>query len=142
MTVPEMLTTAGVGVGVKVGVGVGVGVKVGVGVGIGVGVGVGVGVTLSATLNGRAAKAAQLAPAGKLSTQTWNAPGCATWAAVTGTLSCVLLIKVTAGNTPSTETTEFGVKPVPFSVSVKPGCPETVAAGLRLARVSGVAIVL
>ena len=50
-------------------------------------------------------------------------------AAVTGTLICVLLMKFTAGNVPFTETTEFGVKPVPFKVSVKPGLPEKTEPG-------------
>ena len=133
---PDMVTKAGVGVGVNVGVGVAVGV------GVGVGVAVGVGVTLSSTVNGRAPKAAQVAPFGKLSTQTWKAPGVAICVAVTETLSCVLLMNVTVGNVPFTETTELGVKPVPFKVSVKPGLPATASAGLRLARVSGVAMVL
>src|SRR4051812_47501005 len=77
-----------------------------------------------ATLNGRAVKATQGDAFGKLETQTWNTPGCATKAAVTGTVTCVLLMKFTAGNVPFTETREFGVKPVPFNVSVKPGLPE------------------
>jgi hypothetical protein len=57
-------------------------------------------------------------------------------------LSCVLLMNFTVGNAPFTETTELGVNPVPFSVSVKLGPPGTAAAGLRLVRVSGVATVL
>ncbi len=69
-------------------------------------------------------KATQGDPLGKLEAQTWNTPGCATNAAVTGTVSCVLLMKLTVGNVPFTETREFGVKPVPFKVSVKPGLPE------------------
>src|SRR3984893_10535402 len=97
---------------------------------------------LLATVNGRAAKAAQVAPLGKFSIQTWKAPGFAICAAVTDTLSCVLLMKFTVGNVPFTETIELGVKPVPFKVSVKPELPETAAAGLRLIRVSGVGIVL
>jgi hypothetical protein len=97
---------------------------------------------LSAIVNGSAAKAAQIAPLGKLSTQTWKAPGFAICAAVTVTLSCVLLMNFTVGNDPFTETTDFEVNPVPFKVSVKLGPPGTAAAGLRLVRVSGVAMVL
>ena len=97
---------------------------------------------LSATVKGSAAKAAQVAPLGKLSTQTWKAPGCVIWAAVTDTLSSVLLTNFTVGKAPFTETTEFGVNPVPFRMSVKAGPPGTAAAGLRLVRVSGVAMVL
>jgi hypothetical protein len=97
---------------------------------------------LLATVNGRAAKAAQVAPLGKFSTKTWKAPGFAICAEVTGTVSFVLLTKVTVGNVPFTETSELGVKPVPFSVSVKPELQGTVVAGLRLVRVSGVAAVL
>src|SRR6476659_1185055 len=83
-----------------------------------------------ATVNGKATNAAQVAPGGKLSTQTWNAPGCVTCAAVTGTLSCVLSTKFTVGNAPFTETTELGVKPVPLRVSMNPGLPATINAGL------------
>src|SRR4029077_19848489 len=97
---------------------------------------------LLATVNGRAAKAAPIAPLGKFSTQTWNAPGVAIWAVVTGTLSCVLLMNVTTGNVPFTETTELGVNPVPFRVRVKPELQGTVTAGLRLVRVRGVVTVL
>jgi hypothetical protein len=104
--------------------------------------GVGVTIGLLATVKGKAAKAAQLAPLGKLSTHTWNAPGFAICAAVTGTLSCVLFTNVTAGKAPSTETTELALNPVPFSRSVKFGPPGTAAAGLRLVKVSGVELVL
>ena len=40
------------------------------------------------------------------------------------------------------ETTEPGVKPVPFKAKVKAGFPEKTEAGLKLVRVSGVAMVL
>ena len=97
---------------------------------------------LLATVKGSATKAAQLAPLGKLSTQTWNAPAFAICAAVTVTLSWVLLMNFTVGKAPFTETTEPGVNPVPFRVSVKAAPPGTAADGLRLVRVSGVATVL
>jgi hypothetical protein len=97
---------------------------------------------LLATVNGRAAKASHVAPVGEFPTHTWKAPGVAIWAAVTGTLSWVLLTNVTVGDAPFTKTTELGVKPVPFSVSVKAELQGTVVAGLRLVRVSGVAAVL
>jgi hypothetical protein len=97
---------------------------------------------LLATVNGNAANAAQLAPLGKPSTHTWNAPGFLIWAAVTGTLSCVLLMYFTAGNVPFTETTEFAENPVPFRVRVKAALPGTAAAGLRLVSASGVVVML
>src|SRR5579863_295863 len=95
-----------------------------------------------ATVKGSAANAAQLAPLGKLSTQTWKAPGLVICAAVTVTLSCVLLMNLTVGNAPFTETTELALNPVPLRVSVKLGLPATAAAGVRLVSVSGVATVL
>jgi hypothetical protein len=97
---------------------------------------------LSATVKGSATKAAHEAPLGKLSTHTWKAPTLAICAAVTVTLSCVLLMNFTVGNDPFTETTDFEVNPVPFKVRVKLGPPGTAAAGLRLVRVRGVATVL
>jgi len=104
--------------------------------------GVGVTVGLFATVNGKAANAAHEAPVGKFSTHTWKAPVFAICAAVTVTLSWVELMNLTVGNAPATETTLVEVNPVPLRVNVNADPPGRAAAGLKLAKESGVVVVL
>ena len=97
---------------------------------------------LSATVKGRATKAARAAPDGKLSAHTWKAPGFAICVAVTGTEIWVGLMKFTVGKFPFADTTVPGAKPVPFSVRVNAALPVRISAGERRVKASGVAEVL
>jgi hypothetical protein len=74
-------------------------------------------------------------PALGVNTVTGTEPAVTMSAAAMAACICVLLITVVVRAAPFQRTTELGVKPLPFTVSVRPALPAAALLGARLATV-------